>query len=136
MQSPGKWTERMKQLLQDLRSHEVRMDEGPPPCCLPGGVLVRGAASLISSGTERATITLGSKSLLGKLVERSDLVQQLFLQDRRHRYELRALIGAAARAGELPIPFESLGAFTLATFRIRESLRCGRALPVCPSDPA
>lgn len=68
----------MKQLLQDLRSHEVRVEEVPPPCCLPGGVLVRNAASLISTGTERATIKLGSKTLIGKALERPDLVRQLF----------------------------------------------------------
>ena len=68
----------MKQLLQDLRSHELRVEEVPPPCCLPGGVLVKNEASLISSGTERATIDLGSKTLLGKALERPDLVRQLF----------------------------------------------------------
>ncbi len=67
----------MKQLLQDLRSHQVLVEEVPPPSCLPEGVLVKSAASLISSGTERATMTLGSKSLLGKALERPDLVRQL-----------------------------------------------------------
>ncbi len=68
----------MKQVLQDLRSHQIQVEEVPPPCCLPGGVLVRTAASLISSGTERATIALGGKSLLGKALERPDLVRRLF----------------------------------------------------------
>ncbi len=68
----------MKQVLQDLRSHQVQVEEVPPPCCLPGGVLVKTAASLISSGTERATIALGGKTLLGKALERPDLVRQLF----------------------------------------------------------
>jgi len=67
----------MKQVLQDLRSHAVQVEEVPPPCCLPGGVLVRNQASLISSGTERATIDLGSKTLLGKALERPDLVRLL-----------------------------------------------------------
>src|SRR5207302_863839 len=68
----------MKQLLQDLRSHEVVVEEVPPPSCLPDGVLVKSAASLISSGTERATISLGGRSLLGKAFERPDLVRQVF----------------------------------------------------------
>ena len=68
----------MKQVLQDLRSHEVQVEEVPPPCCLPGGVLVKNVVSLISSGTERATITLGGKTLLGKALERPDLVRRLF----------------------------------------------------------
>jgi threonine dehydrogenase-like Zn-dependent dehydrogenase len=68
----------MKQVLQDLRSHQMQVEEVPPPCCLPGGVLVQTVASLISSGTERATIALGGKTLLGKALERPDLVRQLF----------------------------------------------------------
>ena len=68
----------MKQLLEDLRSHQVRLEEVPAPCCRPGGVLVRTATSLISSGTERAAVALGSKSLVGMGLERPDLVRQLF----------------------------------------------------------
>src|SRR2546429_622561 len=68
----------MKQLLQALRSHEVVVEEVPPPSCLPDGVLVKSAASLISSGTERATISLGGRSLLGKAFERPDLMRQVF----------------------------------------------------------
>ncbi len=56
--------------------------------------------------------------------------KSLFRQDKGHREELRAFIEAIAREGEPPIPFESLRATTLATFRIRESLTCGRALAV------
>jgi predicted dehydrogenase len=67
----------MKQLLQDLRTHEITVEEVPAPGCQPGGVLVRTVASLISSGTERATVKLGSMSLLGKALERPDLVKTL-----------------------------------------------------------
>jgi len=67
----------MKQVLQDLRSHEVEVEEVPPPGCLPGGVLVKNAASLISSGTERATVALGGKTVLGKALERPDIVRKL-----------------------------------------------------------
>jgi predicted dehydrogenase/threonine dehydrogenase-like Zn-dependent dehydrogenase len=68
----------MKQLIQDLRTHEVLVDEVPAPQCQPGGVLVRTVASLISSGTERATVKLGSMSLVGKALQRPDLVKSLF----------------------------------------------------------
>jgi len=67
----------MKQLLQDLRTREVLVEEVPAPSCPPGGVLVRTVASLISSGTERATVKLGSMSLLGKALERPELVKSL-----------------------------------------------------------
>ncbi|MBZ5668192.1 MAG: bi-domain-containing oxidoreductase [Acidobacteriia bacterium] len=68
----------MKQLIQDLRTHEVLVEEVPAPQCQQGGVLVRTVASLISSGTERATVKLGSMSLVGKALERPDLVKSLF----------------------------------------------------------
>jgi predicted dehydrogenase len=67
----------MKQLMQDLRTHEIALEEVPAPGCAPGGVLVRTVASLISSGTERATVKLGSMSLVGKALERPDLVRSL-----------------------------------------------------------
>ena len=67
----------MKQLMQDLRTHEIAVEEVPAPGCAPGGVLVRTVASLISSGTERAAVKLGSMSLVGKALERPDLVKSL-----------------------------------------------------------
>jgi predicted dehydrogenase len=68
----------MKQLLQDLQTHAITVEEVPAPGCQPGGVLVRTVSSLISSGTERATVKLGGMSLLGKALERPDLVKLLF----------------------------------------------------------
>ncbi len=67
----------MKQVFQNPSSHLVRVEEVPPPCCLSGGVLMRTAASLISCGTERATVALGAKTLLGKALERPDLVAKV-----------------------------------------------------------
>src|SRR2546426_548480 len=87
----------MRQLLQDFRSREVRLEEVPAPCCRAGGVLVRSAASLISSGTERSTVALGTKSLVGMGLERPDLVQKLF---RRVRTAGIADVVAAVKVGE------------------------------------
>jgi len=67
----------MKQLMQDLWTHAIAVEEVPAPGCPPGGVLVRTVVSLISSGTERATVKLGSMGLLGKALERPDLVRTL-----------------------------------------------------------
>ena len=68
----------MKQLLQDLRTHAIAVEEVPAPGCQPGGVLVKTAVSLISSGTERVTVKLGNMSLVGKAIERPDLLKSLF----------------------------------------------------------
>jgi len=70
----------MKQVVHDLRRGEVRVEEVPPPCCPPQGVLVRSVASLISSGTERAALRLGSRTLLGRALERPDLVRRALRQ--------------------------------------------------------
>ena len=43
----------------------------------PGGVLVRTACSLISSGTERQKVNLAQQSLLGKARERPDQVMKV-----------------------------------------------------------
>ncbi|HLL76376.1 MAG TPA: bi-domain-containing oxidoreductase [Pyrinomonadaceae bacterium] len=67
----------MKQILQNYRTGEVTVADVPPPAALPGRVLVRTAASLISAGTERMAVGLGKKSLLGKARERPDLVRQV-----------------------------------------------------------
>ncbi|HEV2763949.1 MAG TPA: zinc-binding alcohol dehydrogenase, partial [Pyrinomonadaceae bacterium] len=67
----------MKQILQNYRTGELRVAEVPPPVAQRGRVLVRAAASLISAGTERMTVELGKKSLLGKAKERPDLVRQV-----------------------------------------------------------
>ncbi len=99
----------MKQLVQDLRTREVRLEEVPPPCCLPGGLLVRNVASFISSGTERAAIRLGRRTLLGKALERPDLVRQLL---RRLRTNGVADMVATVRARldtSLPLGYSSAG---------------------------
>ena len=70
----------MKQVVHDLRSGEVWVEEVPPPCCLPQGVLVGNAASLISSGTERAALRLGRRTLVGKALQRPDLVRRIWRQ--------------------------------------------------------
>ncbi len=67
----------MKQILQNLKTGEVKIADVPPPVAQNGRVLVRAAASLISAGTERMTVDMGKKSLLGKARERPDLVKQV-----------------------------------------------------------
>ena len=49
----------------------------PLPSYREGGILVRTAFSAISSGTEKATVEAGRKSLLGKALARPDLVKQV-----------------------------------------------------------
>jgi predicted dehydrogenase/threonine dehydrogenase-like Zn-dependent dehydrogenase len=73
----------MKQLLQDARSGELSVAEVPPPQLLPGCVLVRVAASLVSAGTERASAEFASKNLAAKAKARPDLVRDVLAKLRR-----------------------------------------------------
>ena len=73
----------MKQLLQDARTGDLTVKEVPAPQLLPGCVLVRVAASLVSAGTERASSEFASKSLLAKAKARPDLVRDVMAKLRR-----------------------------------------------------
>jgi predicted dehydrogenase/threonine dehydrogenase-like Zn-dependent dehydrogenase len=73
----------MKQLLQDARTGDLKVAEVPAPQLLPGCVLVRVAASLVSAGTERASAEFASKSLLAKAKARPDLVRDVLAKMRR-----------------------------------------------------
>src|SRR5271170_1962606 len=73
----------MKQLLQDARTGEVKVAEVPAPQLLPGCVLVRVAASLVSAGTERASAEFANKNLLAKAKARPDLVRDAMAKLRR-----------------------------------------------------
>ncbi len=53
------------------------MEEVPAPQLLPGCVLVRIAASVVSAGTERASAEFARKSLLQKAKSRPDLVREV-----------------------------------------------------------
>ena len=73
----------MKQVLQQARNGEIAVMDVPAPRLLPGCVLVRMAASLVSAGTERASYEFASKNLLQKAKARPDLVTEVFNKVRR-----------------------------------------------------
>jgi predicted dehydrogenase/threonine dehydrogenase-like Zn-dependent dehydrogenase len=65
----------MKQVLQNRKSGKVAVGEVPVPTVQAGRVLVRTVASLISAGTERASVESARKSLVQEARERPDLVK-------------------------------------------------------------
>jgi predicted dehydrogenase/threonine dehydrogenase-like Zn-dependent dehydrogenase len=73
----------MKQVLQHARTGEITVEEVPPPQLLPGCVLVRIAASVVSAGTERASTQFARKSLLQKAQSRPDLVREVISKVQR-----------------------------------------------------
>jgi len=73
----------MKQVLQHARTGEIAVEEVPAPQLLPGCVLVRIAASVVSAGTERASAVFARKSLLQKASSRPDLVREVIRKVQR-----------------------------------------------------
>lgn len=67
----------MKQLVQSVKSGDLRLTEVPVPVVGPTQVLVETHRSTVSPGTERTVRELASASLLGKARARPDLVRQV-----------------------------------------------------------
>jgi len=67
----------MKQLVQSVRSGDLRVVEVPAPQIGPAQILVATGCSLVSAGTERAVRELASAGLLQKARSRPDLVRQV-----------------------------------------------------------
>ncbi len=67
----------MKQVLQNMKSGELRVADVAAPALRKGGVVVRTAASCISAGTERNIMEFARKSYLDKARARPDLVRQV-----------------------------------------------------------
>jgi polar amino acid transport system substrate-binding protein len=67
----------VKQLIQDFKTGDIKLVDVPSPALVPGCVRVRNAYSLVSAGTERATVNLAQQSLVGKARSRPDLVRRV-----------------------------------------------------------
>ena len=99
----------MKLLGQNLRTGALTLEEVPPPHAGPGQVLVRNVISVISTGTERASIASARQSLLGKARARPDLVNQVVDKVRRDGpvQAARAVQGRLSSAA--PLGYSSAG---------------------------
>ncbi|KAA9162987.1 zinc-binding dehydrogenase [Amycolatopsis acidicola] len=67
----------MKQVVQNYKSGELALLDVPAPACKPGGVLVRTAFSLISTGTELMKVSEAGMSMVGKARSRPDQVAKV-----------------------------------------------------------
>ncbi|HET6856146.1 MAG TPA: bi-domain-containing oxidoreductase [Streptomyces sp.] len=67
----------MKQVVQNYKSGELAVLDVPEPGCKTGGVLVRTAFSLISTGTELMKVSEAGMSMLGKARSRPDQVAKV-----------------------------------------------------------
>lgn len=92
----------MKQVLQSYRTGDLHVADVPAPGVEAGCLLVLTAASLISAGTDRMTISLAKKSIAGKAQERPDLVKKVL--DRIGREGLIATGQTVLKKLDQPIP--------------------------------
>src|SRR5689334_6852288 len=67
----------MKQVLQNMNTGHVSVEDVPEPSLQPGRVLVRTAASVISVGTDRINVDEAKKSLITKAKERPQAVKNV-----------------------------------------------------------
>jgi len=67
----------MKQVVQNYKTGKLLVEDVPVPKVKPGGILVKNAFSLISAGTERSSVELARKSLLGKAKSRPEDVKKV-----------------------------------------------------------
>ena len=94
----------MKQLYQIPKSGDMYVEDVPLPQLMPGMLLVRVAASLVSAGTERMAVDFAQKSLFQKAKSRPDLVRQVI--DKARREGIFNTLEAANRKLDQP---QSLG---------------------------
>jgi predicted dehydrogenase/threonine dehydrogenase-like Zn-dependent dehydrogenase len=70
----------MKQVSQHVKSGAILVEEVPTPAMKPGHLLVQTHYSVISPGTERASVSSRSGSLLSKARKNPDLVKKILEQ--------------------------------------------------------
>ncbi|MBS1615860.1 MAG: bi-domain-containing oxidoreductase [Bacteroidetes bacterium] len=67
----------MKQIILPFRNGQPELIEAPVPNLLPGEVLIRNTASVVSPGTERMLIEFGKAGWIGKLRAQPERAQQV-----------------------------------------------------------
>lgn len=98
-----------KQVFLDYSTGKVLLEEVPRPSLRPNGVIIRTLYSAISIGTEKLMLSLAKKSLLGKALERPDLLK-LFIEYAKNEGFINAYRAAMARLKEpVPLGYSSSG---------------------------
>lgn len=67
----------MKQLIQDLKSGQTKLEEVPVPLVKSGSVLIKTTHSLVSLGTEKMLVEFGKANLIAKAKSQPDKVKMV-----------------------------------------------------------
>jgi len=99
----------IRQVARRLKDGRLEVVTVPEPAAAPGTVAVRVEASVISAGTERATLDVARKSLIGKARARPDQARQAL--DRMRRDGVKATLDVVRqRLEELgPLGYSACG---------------------------
>ena len=99
----------MKQVVQSVRSGNLRLVEVPAPQIGPSEVLVATGCSLVSAGTERAVRKLASANLVEKARARPDLVRQVLRKARADGVLPTARAVRTRLDDEMPLGYSAAG---------------------------
>jgi hypothetical protein len=91
----------MKQVTEDCRSGVISVPDVAAPGCRSGSVLVHTRASLISAGTEGASLKFGQQNLLQKAPARPDLARQVI--DKVRSQGLRSTVEGVQARLDVPL---------------------------------
>ncbi|MFJ8234253.1 bi-domain-containing oxidoreductase [Ureibacillus sp. NPDC094379] len=92
----------MKQLLQNLKNGETKIQDTPVPQVKSGCVLIKSSVSVVSAGTERMLVDFGKASYLQKAKQQPEKVKQVV--DKIKTDGLQPTISAVKNKLDQPIP--------------------------------
>lgn len=92
----------MRQVVQDLKNGQTRLEVVPKPMLQPGTLLVRGTRSLVSLGTERMLIEFARAGYLEKAMRQPEKVKQAWIKVQTDGW--RATLEAIQRKLDQPLP--------------------------------
>ena len=99
----------MRQVVQNLKTGVVEVAELPAPALRPGHVLVQTRLSLVSAGTERATIAAGRASLIERARRQPEKVVEMLGRVRRDGFARTVETIQAAFERLQPLGYCSVG---------------------------
>lgn len=125
----------MRQVFQNPKSGETRLEEITPPVLPSKGVLVRNRFSVVSAGTERGIIELSKKSLLEKARERPDYVRKFFMLVKTKGFTWAWGVAQAKLGKDIALGYSSAGT-VIGAGREAEEFRAGDRVACAGQDYA